>query len=218
MIECTCCLIQGDIRFCRTEHTYTHIPTRRKLDSVSKVIKQVYAKKSWDGVDESIIENARERGSLVDDYVATYMRTGVVEMPEGERQDVVDRVVIAQGLIEEHYPDRVNCEPQKIVYDLNIGIAGCADLPIDDSVIDLKCTYSPEVDWAFQIGAYADMGNFANCAILHVSPKFYKDSVGGRLLRYDVEQCKGWWREAVAWYLRTKEIESAQKKGRVSKR
>lgn len=205
-------LVQGDIQFNRVTHEYLHLPTKKKLTSVTTVVKAVYNKKSWDGVDESVVENARERGIKVDDYIAEYMTTGVVTMPEGERQDVVDRVIIAHKLIEENYGNRISCEPQKIVYNLDLGIAGMCDLPIDNEVVDLKVTYSPEVDWAFQIGAYAEMGDYASCAILHISPRFYKDTVGGRLLRYDVEQCKGWWREAVAWWLRTKEIENAQRK------
>lgn len=195
-----------------------HLPTRKKLTSVTTVIKTIYSRKSWDGVDEEVVANARERGIRVDSYISEYMRTGVVEMPEGERQDVIDRVIIAHRLIEENYGERISCEPQRIIYDLKLGIAGMADLPIDGEIVDLKCTYSPEVDWAFQIGAYADMGNFQSCAILHISPKFYKDSGGGRLLRYDVAHCKQWWREAVAWYLRTKAIEEIQKKdSRLSK-
>src|SRR5439155_17906785 len=85
---------QGEIQFNPDTHEYFHVPTRRKLLSVSAVIATVYSTKSWDGVDPAIVENARIRGSLVDRYMSTYIRDGQVVI-EGESADVTDRIKVA---------------------------------------------------------------------------------------------------------------------------
>lgn len=202
-------VIQGDVQFNRQTHEYFHLPTKKKLTSVSQVIKIVYAKKSWDGVDEAIIENARARGTAVDDYVAEYIRTGRVSMPAGEREDVIERVTIAVDLLEKHYGQRRKAEAQKIVYDADRGVAGCADIVIDDEeVVDLKATYQPEADWMLQIGGYAWLGKYSKSAILHVSPKFYKkEQCGGKLLRYSTTSAAFWFHDALQWFEKTKELE-----------
>lgn len=207
-------IIQGDIQFTRSDHSYVHLPSGKKLASVSSIIKKVYNAKSWDGVAEDVIDNARVRGLIVDKYMSEYINTGVVEMPEGERQDVVDRVVIAHRLLEANYGDRIEAQVQHIVYNEDFGIAGTPDFIIDGEVVDLKVTYSPEVDWALQIGAYAFMGGCKKASIIHVSPSFYKTSGGGRLITYDVEQCKRWWFMAREWWEETTRMESAAKKNK----
>lgn len=210
-------VIQGDVQFNRATHEYLHLPTKKKLVSVSSIIKTVYAKKSWDGVDEAVIENARERGMKVDDYLATYITTGRVEIHEDERDDVKERVGIAVDLLEKHYGQRRKTESQVIVYDPDLGIAGCADIVIDgEEVVDLKSTYSPEVDWMLQIGGYAWLGKYFRTSILHVSPRFYKkEGVGGKRLKYNATSAMFWWNDATAWWLKTKELEHEfkEKKG-----
>lgn len=203
----SCCLIQGDIRYCDREHSYTHIPTNRKLESVSNVIRTVYNKKSWDGVEEAVIENARIRGSRVDQYFADYLRTGYVEIPEGERIDVIERMVIAHRIFEGTYADRKSGRSQVIVYSLEDGIAGTADIVVDDHiVVDLKATYSPEVSWILQIGAYATYLPADEAAIIHASPKFYKKIGGGKLIKYNADYAKQLWASAVKWWHEINEV------------
>lgn len=216
MTECTCKANTDGIRLCYEHHRYWF--GRKELASVSSVVKTVYAKKSWDGVDEAIIENARDRGIKVDDYIAEYIRTGRVSIQPGERQDVIDRVIIAVRLLEENYRYRRSAIAQRIVFNLGFGVAGTADIEIDeDTVIDLKSTYQPEVDWKLQIGAYAFLGGYKKAAIIHVSPKFYKNERGGKLLHYDVDECIGWWSKALQWWTDTKLMEKhGQKEKRIS--
>lgn len=211
-------VIQGDIQFTRSTHEYLHLPTKKKLMAVSHVIKTIYNKKSWDGVDEAVIENARDRGKLVDDYLAEYIDMGRVVMAN-EREDVIERVKIATSLLESNYPGRVKTEAQRIVYNVAEGIAGTADIVIDEAlVVDLKSTWQPEVDWILQIGAYAWLGGFQHTSILHVSPRYYKKmkyAFGGRVIRYDKERAVDWWIEALSWWKRSKVLENEfkEKKG-----
>jgi len=207
-------VIQGDIQFTRSTHEYIFLPTKKKLTSVSTIIKTVYNKKSWDGVDEDVIANARERGIRVDDYVAAYIKYGRIEMAN-EREDVIERVKIAIDLLEQNYGNAEKIEAQKIVYDLDYGVAGTADIAVNGkTVVDLKATWSPEVDWILQIGGYAWLGGYSDSAIIHTSPRFYKKQkypFGGKLLTYDTYDCIQWWKSALQWWCITKDMESAAK-------
>lgn len=217
ILSCECCIVQGDIRYCATRHTYTYIPENRELDSVSKIVSTVYSTKSWDGVDPEVIRNANERGTAVDQYMAAYVRTGDIVIPGSERRDVAERVLIAHRLWAETYEDAtIQAESQKILFNLDDGAAGMADFAItypDQSVriVDLKCTYSTETSWLLQIGAYATYSGAGFADILHVSPAVYKKTGGGRIIPYDVPFCKGLWADAIAWW---KRMNDAGKNGR----
>lgn len=200
-----CCVTQGDIEFCRERHTYLHLPTKKKLTPVSHVIQRVYSTKSWDGVDPAVIENARRRGDAVDAYMARYVREQRVVISAGERSDVVDRLVIAHRVWEANF-NGMAAESQKIVFDLEDEIAGTMDFHIPDIVVDLKCTYYPEVAWILQLGAYGEYSHSSRGGVIHVSPKTYRE--GGRWLEYDMEMCKAYWRKAIEWWRNTKSMET----------
>lgn len=185
----------------------------RELASVSSVIRTVYNKKTWDGVDEAVVENARIRGSLVDDYFSEYLRTGFVDIPEGERMDVLDRVIIAHKLFKKHFGD-IAAIPQVIVFSLEDGVAGTVDIDCDDLAIDLKATYSPEPSWILQLGAYIKYKGAKRGAILHVSPKLYKNNGGGKVIHVDADEAVKLWDDALVWWKRTKDLENAIKKAK----
>ena len=210
---CECCITDGDIRFCKTKHTYTHIPTDTPLTSVSKVIQTVYSTKSWDGVDPAVVENARVRGEMVDAALAEYVSTGAVSMTA--TADVTERLEIAVRLWDKY---RDSCKltgdirSQHILYSVEYGIAGTADFTHDGAhILDLKTTYNTELSWGLQIGAYAFMLNgmtkqeIRSASIIHISPKVYKDA-GGVIIPCDVDQCVTQWIEALIFWKRMKQF------------
>lgn len=200
-----CCMVQGDIEFCRERHTYLHVPTKKKLTPVSHVIQRVYSTKSWDGVDPAVVENARRRGDAVDGYMARYVREQRVVIAAGERSDVVERLVVAHRVWETNFSG-MQAESQKIVFSVEDEVAGTMDFHIPGIVVDLKCTYYTEVAWILQLGAYGEYSQSDRGGIIHVSPKTYPE--GGRWLEYDMDVCKGYWRQALAWWKQTKSMEA----------
>ncbi len=202
-------IIQGEIRYRPSDHSYTHIPTGRRLASVSEVISTVYAKKSWDGADPQVVENARERGVAVDRYLSQYIRDGAVTI-EDESEDITNRVIVAHRLYEELFGGLL-AESQVIVYSLDDMVAGTLDFLVDNCVIaDLKNTYNPERSWTLQLGAYATYAPepVKRAGIIHISPKVYK--TGGIWIEYDVEGCKRYWQKAVSWW---KDIQTLKTNG-----
>lgn len=199
-----CCRVHGDIRYCATDHTYLHVPSNQQLTSVSHLTQVVYSTKSWDGVDPAIVENARRRGEAIDKYMADYVRYRTVTVSD-ESSDVVDRLILAHRLWESLFGGRP-AEVQKIVFNLDDGIAGTMDFYVEPSiVVDLKCTYYSETAWILQLGAYAEYSNAERCGIIHVSPKVYRE--GARWLEYDPVLCREYFRKAVAWWKETKAME-----------
>jgi hypothetical protein len=199
-------VIQGDIEYRDSDHTYVHIPTLTKLASVSKVIQTVYSTKSWDGVKPEIIEKAAFRGKTVDKYFSEFVNKGTVDVPRGEddlERDIENRIYIACNLFDQEFCG-LKAEAQKIVYNLEDGIAGTMDAWVGDRiVVDLKSTYNAEKSWILQLGAYADYapGLVERIGIIHISPKVY--SSGGVWMEYNVDACRTYWRDAVAWWKKT---------------
>ena len=190
---------QGPIQFDPTTHQYLHVPSRKKLTSVSNIISTIYSTKSWDKADPEVVENARERGVAVDRHMSTYVREGTVTV-DGESEDVLNRVIIAHRIYEEHFGG-LQAESQKIVFSVEDGIAGTLDFWVDRKIIvDLKNTYSIEKSYILQIGAYAEYCPVApkRCGVIHVSPKVYRE--GGRWIEYDGDTCRKYWRKAVQWW------------------
>lgn len=202
--------IQGDIRFRDLDHSYTHIPTGKKLTSVSRVISTVYSIKSWDGVKPEIIENAKLRGIAIDRLLSEYVRERVLSLNpvdpyDEEALDLRLRILTAHRIWEDEFSG-LPAEPQLIVYNLVDGIAGTMDFFVDRRVVvDLKNTYSKEPgSWALQIGAYCSYAPapVERAGIIHISPKVYTKD-GGRWLEYDVDECRKYWRMAVEWWKET---------------
>jgi hypothetical protein len=204
-------IVQGEIRFRESDHSYWHVPSRRNLTPVSTVISTVYGIKSWDGVDRAIIDNAARRGMAVDKYMCKILRNGAATIQDAP--DIQDRVVIAHRIYESEWP-LLPVEPQKIVYSLEDGIAGMIDFWINDEIlIDLKCTHQVEKSWILQLGGYAHMAPILpkKLGVLHVQPKLYPE--GGSLLWYDIPTCIHYWRKAKAWWLDVQSMGTKQVQG-----
>jgi hypothetical protein len=209
-VACTCESPDKTLRLCAACHRYWM--DGRELVSVSRVIEAVYPKKSFDGADPAVIENARERGSRVDAYMSEYLRTGNVTTAEDERPDVRERLDILIGWFDVNI-GAVHVDCQQIVTDGNV--AGMPDFGFTWNgvrrLIDLKCTSAPEKAWALQLGAYATLAETTEpgysvgvCEVLHISPKRYKSGV--KLIQYDPMIVRRQWRDAVAWYRTMQEL------------
>jgi len=199
--------IATELRFDAETHTYWH--GLEQYQSVSRVIKSVWpVKKSWDGVNPAIIENARERGILIDRYCCELVRTGRVETAADERLDVNAGVrAFTEWWREQEWwrePGAV-VETQKILADPINGIAGTADLVIPGGIYDIKCTSAIEADVAYQLGAYAYMRGLEAVyqwppavAVIHIQPKKYPS--GLRVIPFDAAECVAKWLNLLAFY------------------
>lgn len=198
---CSCASIGAKgIRFCPACHRYW--VGDRELDSVSRVISQIFPKKSWDGVDKAVVEHARIRGERVDAYACEYIRTGNVAIQPGEWKEVRDRVDIVCDWIDATKADRI--ETQQIAYSEKDGVASTKDFDVwvggSLTIIDLKNTYQAESSWKLQLGCQAAYsGDVSGLFVLHVSPSVYGKK-GCRLLPYDLDECSELWKRAVEWY------------------
>lgn len=189
-MTCICKSVSSTIAMCPDHHKYWL--NGNELASVSKVISQVYPRKSFDGVDPAVIERARERGVRVDRYLAAYVTTGDVTTEPGEWIEVLQRLERCIGWWDKNMNGtRVDCQP--ILYSEAHGVAGTADFRIGDFVLDLKNTAQAEASWKLQLGAYGEYGNSAKVGILHST----KDSC--RYLDYANQECRDMWMEAIRW-------------------
>ena len=199
----TCCcgsIGASGMRMCEDHHRYWL--GDKELASVSSVIRSVYPKKSWDGVDRAVIERARERGSRVDAYLSKYVTTGNVMTEPGEWVEVLERLdrVVAW------WNRNVNGVPvstQKILYSERDGIAGTADFVIGDMVMDLKNTAQIEKSYAIQVGAYAEYENASRAGVLHVTAK------SCAFVPYNAEDIRSLWNQARQWWQCIRKLETA---------
>lgn len=176
----------------------------KPLIAVSRVIDAVL-KKSFDGVDPAVLANAAERGQRTEDYCTTILETGRVEIPAGERQDVIERVRCFWKFYQQGRPKIL--AKQLMVWDEEDGIAGKLDwllwFPREKTCVltDCKCTSQAEKSWALQVGAYAsycpDHYSVDATAILHINPSFAQGYIW-RL--YNLELAVQQWKSALNWY------------------
>lgn len=172
----------------------------KPLIAVSRVIDAVL-KKSFDGVDPAVLANAAERGQRTEDYCTTILETGRVEIPAGERQDVIERVRCFWKFYQNNKPTLVS--KQVMVWSEEDGIAGKLDWILrigpDICLTDCKCTSQVEKAWALQIGAYALYfpGLLDLAAVLHINPSFAQGYLWREYRpRTVIEQ----WKSALNWY------------------
>jgi hypothetical protein len=200
--------IATDLRFDAETHTYWH--GLEQYQSVTSVVRMMLpVKKSWAGVDSRIIENARERGILIDRYCCELARTGRVETAADERLDVIAGVrAFTEWWREQEWwrEGGAVVETQKILADPINGIAGTADLVIPGCIYDIKCTSAIEADVAYQLGAYAYMQSTSHLhisadgpsvAVIHINKKYPS---GLKVIPLDALDCIYKWRNLLAFY------------------
>ena len=141
----------------------------KRLTSVTKVLGEVLPD-DYTGVDVDVVENARERGTQVDQLITAYVRGEISDYPIGTREDSIDlfeRLFLPwwwkQGFISVY--------AQEIAYDDEI--AGMLDLRCDGGIIyDVKCTYELLPKHHIQVAAYSELCGGGFMKLLHLSKRF----------------------------------------------
>ncbi len=178
------------VRFDPDEHRYWR--DEKELMSVSKVLRSVWPfKPDFSAADPAVIENARDRGVVVDRLFCDYQAGNLSEIPPGTRTDAMELF----WKLKKWWDGRHKiAQTQVILADDNI--AGMCDILADEeSIYDIKATHDIEPMYQLQLGAYADL-HFAtfgkavkSIGIIHVT-KRYREA---RLIKVDLgEALKDW--------------------------
>lgn len=192
---CTCGSIGADpkaVTFCAEHHRYRR--GDKELVSVTKVLGACWpVKPDYSAAPPEVLENARERGVIVDSLVSPYVEGRLAKIPAGTRTDAVELFWKFKEWwdAQRHQPQSVRS--QVIVADDNV--AGQADIVPPESIYDLKTTYAIEPKYALQLGAYADLAETTLGArpeylgIIHLTAR-----QPVKLIRLNVDECVRDWR------------------------
>lgn len=173
---CGCASIGEDpnaVRFCAECHRYWR--GDKKLASVSRVIKSTWPiPPDFSKADPAVLENARDRGIVVDSLFSAYVNGTLDRIPRGTRQDAV----LLFYKVRRWWDGRKheNARAQVILADNEI--AGTCDILDGDSIYDLKATYNVEKIYPLQLAAYAELhfATFqkpaAKLGIIHVTERY----------------------------------------------
>jgi len=182
------------VRFDPDQHRYYR--GLQELVSVTKVIRETWpVKPSWDGVDQAVIDNARERGVEVDQLFTGWINGTLRSIPAGTREDAVERFLeLRKWWLATHGDAQVSA--QVILADDEI--AGQVDV-LGGFIYDLKNTAQIETTYSMQLGAYADLhekqfGKLpSGLGVIHVTQAKDKP-VKVRLVEFDVMIAVNEWR------------------------
>ncbi len=137
------------VTFDAEKHQYSR--GLQTLSAVTTVIRSVWPlKPSWDGVDMAVIENARDRGIVVDELLTGWLNGTLSAIPAETRMDAVERF---QALTS-WWPYGA-AQAQVILTDDEI--AGQADIVLPAAIYDLKNTAQIESTYGLQLGGYAEL-------------------------------------------------------------
>ncbi len=177
----------GSVRFCDECHRYWR--GDKELLSVSKVLRSAWPfKPDFSKADPATIENARDRGIVVDRLFTSYLRGTLTEIEPGTRTDAVELFFKLKK-----WWDGRHSKAEAQVLLAGEDVAGTCDVLADGEVIyDIKATHDIEAMYQLQLGAYADL-HFAtfskpvkSLGIIHVTkryrePKLIKVDLGEAL-------------------------------------
>lgn len=175
-LACVCASIGAPadiVRFCEECHRYWK--GDKELKSVTKVLKTTWPfKPDFSRADPMVLENARDRGCVVDSLFTAYLRGHLKAIPRGTRTDAVELFFRLKRWWDERKHDSV--QSQVILADDEI--AGTCDVLADDWIYDVKSTYDIEPMYELQLGAYAQL-HFASfqkpvkgIGIIHVTNRY----------------------------------------------
>ncbi len=140
------------VRFCAEHHRYHRGP--KQLVSVSKVLRSTWPiVPDFSAAKPEVIENARDRGVVVDQLFSSYVMGGLDRIPRGTRQDSVELFFKVRRWWDNRKHGQV--QSQAILADEEI--AGTCDVLDDDEIYDLKCTYEIEKTYPLQLAAYGQL-------------------------------------------------------------
>lgn len=161
------------LRLCSLCHRYWR--NDKKLISVSRVIKTCWPlKPDFSKAPPEKLENARDRGTVVDGLFSAYVNDELDCIPRGTREDAVALF----HKIRRWWDDHVHHEYKAQVLLADDVIAGTCDVVSDDWVYDLKTTYNIEPTYPLQVAAYAQLyfATFARpvkgVGIIHLTERF----------------------------------------------
>ncbi len=174
----TCCCTVWDatdtqVRQCPEHHRYWRGP--KELVSVTKVLKNTWPiKPDFSQARPEVLENARDRGVVVDDLFSRYVNGALDRIPAGTRQDAVQLFF----KLRRWWDGRKHEEPKAQVMLADDDLAGTCDVLDGDSMYDVKATYNIEKIYPIQLGGYAQL-HFASfqrpikkLGIIHVTERY----------------------------------------------
>lgn len=138
----------------------------RRLTSVGSIIRTCWHQGPMPPAD--VLENARDRGSVVDGLVADYVRGKPFKIPAGTRTDAIELFYKVRNWFDaQHFHD---AQVQVVLGDTDYG--GVLDFRFDGVPVDLKATYNVEPTAVMQVAGYTDLCGESVGGILHVTERF----------------------------------------------
>jgi hypothetical protein len=180
---CGCASIGEDaqaVRFCSECHRYWR--GDKQLHSVSKVLRTMWPyKPDFSKADPAVVENARDRGVVVDQLFSLYVKGGLDRIPKGTRQDSAELFF----KVRRWWDNRKHGEVRSQVILADNEIAGTCDVMDDEDIYDLKCTHDIEATYPLQLAAYGELHfatfqkpvkslNIIHCTKRYADPKIIK--------------------------------------------
>lgn len=139
----------------------------KRLPSVGSILKAVWPQGQLPPAD--VLENARERGSEVDQLFAEYVRGNLRTIPAGTRKDARSLFLKLKG-----WYDKQNfktAEAQVVLGAEDHG--GVLDFRFDGVPCELKATYDVDQKYIMQAACYAEIDNGGERGmILHVTERY----------------------------------------------
>jgi hypothetical protein len=178
--------------------THTYRRGLQVLTSVTKVVRETWpVKPSWDGVDQAVIDNARDRGVEVDALFSGWINGTLRSIPAGTREDAKERFQALRAWWAGSQFTGLPCSAQVILADDEI--AGQSDVIPGGWILDLKNTAAIESTYSMQLGGYADLyekqhGRLpSGLGVIHVTQAKDKP-VSVKLVQFEVMTAVSEWR------------------------
>ena len=152
---------------------------RERLYSLSRVLRDLGLKPSFEGVDPQVLWRAQTRGKLTEWYASQLLQGKRVTVRSKHCGSLTKDVALrVQGF----YNWMQNFDPVflahgRIVHSEEDHVAWKTDFDVslDDGVptlVELKCTSQAAKDWPLQIGMGLSYGPYERGGVLHVNPRF----------------------------------------------
>lgn len=175
-LDTCCCATVGapkTVRMCVEHHQY--YCGDKRLASVSSVLRSTWPlQPDYSAAKPGVLENARDRGVVVDGLFSAYVEGWLAEIPAGTREDAVQLFF----KVRRWWDKRKHKDTRAQVILADNEIAGTCDVLSDDWIYDVKATYNIEPVYPLQLAAYAEL-HFATfqkpakgLAIIHVTARY----------------------------------------------
>lgn len=191
---CVCHIIgeRDVLRFAECHHRF--FLNDRELPSVTKILRACWpVKPDFSAAPADVLENARIRGSALDELCSAYVAGKLDRIPAGTREDVKDLFLKALPWFDE----ALKTGPLKAQERLTDGfVAGITDFTGEAIVFDLKGTYDIEPYYPVQVGGYIELfeaqykRQVEAAGILHVTARLPKP----RWIPLNVAECRDDWK------------------------